>query len=144
MNRQRRTKRFFSGVAIVACMLMWVCNAVAQNTQDSISNLLYGTWFLKPSTPHNADTLTFKKVSFYPRGWGAQIQILQDGKFVDAYGAKCGNDNSIHSDKGSWKFSVQTMLLETTIDIDKQRGKSFRVISVDSDELTLLRTLDNK
>jgi hypothetical protein len=137
---QRRTKRFFSGALIITCIMILICNAIGQNTQDTISNFLYGNWFLKPTTPINADTLTFKKISFYPMNWGPQIQILQNEKFVDTYGAKCGNDNSIHSDKGSWKFSFQTMLFETTIDIDKQRGKKFKVISVNADELVLLST----
>ena len=140
MDRQQIAKRFFRQAMLFACMTLYVCYAAGQNSQDSISNLLSGTWFLNPATPLATDTLTFKKVSFYPMNWGPQIQILKDGKFVDAYGAKCGNDNSIHSDKGSWKFSFQTMLLETTIDIDKQRGKKFKVIFVDANELTLLKT----
>jgi hypothetical protein len=138
MDRQPRVKRFFSAAMFVACMTICVC--IAQNPRDSISNLLYGTWFLKPSTSLKSDTLAFKKVSFYPMGWGPQIQILQDGKLVDAYGAKCGNDNSIHSDNGSWLFAVQTMQFETTIDIDRQRGKKFRIVSVDANDLILLRT----
>ena len=130
MDRPLEIKRFLKNILVFACLTTCVLNSDAQNPQDSISNLLYGAWFLNPEIPQTADTLTFRRVSFYQMDFGPQIQIMQDGTF---------NDININSHKGSWKFSAQSMQLETTVAINRRFGKKFRVVSVDADNLILLK-----
>jgi hypothetical protein len=77
-----------------------------QNTDSTITNSipseLYGIWYLQYKYNGVYDTLTFSRTCHAPNGWGQRIEIDSDGNFVDAYSAKCGNDDAIHHSTGNW------------------------------------------
>lgn len=83
---------------------------------DNLPSELIGTWYLDGSL--SKDTLTFRKESTAPFNHGSRIEIHENGDFVDAYSARCGNDSKLHYDKGKWKINLSEMILTTTIPID--------------------------
>ena len=104
-------------------------------TADTITGKLIGTWYLDRQNSKN--TLIFSKTSIASRGWGERIEIHKNGDFVDAYGAKCGNDTKIHNNKGKWTFDSTTFIFKTTIPID-YRATTYQVEQVTNDRLIMI------
>jgi len=103
---------------------------------DTITPKLIGTWYLEKQ--ESKDTLTFHSTSIAPKGWGERIEIYKNGKFVDAYGAKCGNDGKIHNVKGKWTFDFTTSKFTTTVPID-YGSTSYKVYLITSERLILIK-----
>ena len=102
---------------------------------DSTSSKLLGTWYLTGQS--NTDgTMTFHRTTTAPMGWGSRIEIHENGDIVDAYSAKCGNDEKLHNDKGQWTLDLRTMNFRTTIPID-YKGTDYKIQKLDTTELIL-------
>ena len=97
---------------------------------DVVKQTLKGTWYVNNSYPnsHNGsgvliqDSLVFKRHSNGPDNLGDRIEIYEDGKFVDAYAADCGNDSGLHLDIGRWAFASNETIIMTTIPVFKNFG----------------------
>ena len=102
---------------------------------DKLPAEFIGTWYLESSL--SKDTLTFKKESTAPFNHGSRIEIYENGDFVDAYSAKCGNDSNLHHDKGKWKVDLSARILTTTIPID-HRAMVYKIEQVAENRLILV------
>ena len=109
---------------------------------------LKGTWYVNYSYPsfHNGsgviiqDSLVFKRHSNDPDNLGDRIEIYEDGKFVDAYSAGCGNDSGLHLDIGSWTLGSTETIIITTIPVFKNLGlncKKHKIVRLTAEVLVL-------
>lgn len=112
-------------------------NSDSLNIQLSTPDF-WGTWYLVYSYPYPADTMTFSRTTNEPHGWGQRIEINKNGVFVDAYSAKCGNDEAIHHSVGTWTYENNTKLFETTIPINF-KGKKYRLALLTTDKLLFVK-----
>lgn len=99
---------------------------------DSTTLKLYGTWYLKYNDQGKYDSLVYTRTSRAPRGYGQRIEISDDGKFVDAYSAPCGNDSAIHHTVGKWTFDSKTKYFETTIPVFRMGNKNKATVLTDT------------
>jgi hypothetical protein len=105
-------------------------------TTTSTASELYGTWYLQYNNQGKYDSLIFTRTCHAPHNWGQRIEINSNGDFVDAYSAKCGNDNAIHHTPGKWTYNAETKYFETTIAIFN-RGKKYKVTTLTNESLVL-------
>ena len=109
-----------------------------QGQADTTLSKLCRTWFLDWS--ESKDSLSFSSTRPESYGWGSRIEIHDNGDFVDAYSARCGNDGKIHHNAGTWTLDIQTMILRTSIPID-YRGTSYRIAKLDTNQLILIEVI---
>jgi len=99
---------------------------------------LYGTWYVVNRYPDTNDSLVFGRQSGNSYNWGDRIEIFDNGDFVNAYSAKCGNDDRIHNVKGHWTLDQTSMILTATVAIYMQ-DTAYKLSMVNADKLVLQR-----
>ena len=113
-----------------------------------IKQNLKGTWYVNYSNLSfqngsgviTLDSLVFKRHSNDPDNMGDRIEIYEDGKFVDAYAAGCGNDSGLHLDIGSWTLDSNETIIITTIPVFKNFGlncKKHKIVRLTPEVLVL-------
>ncbi len=105
-------------------------------TNDSLNQILKGTWYVVNYWPKTKDTLVFKRESNAPNNWGDRIEISENGVIIDAYSAPCGNDIRIHNTSGTWVLDYNSLILTTTIPIYLIRTKN-KILKLNTDSLIL-------
>lgn len=86
------------------------------------------------------DSLVFKRQSNTADNMGDRIEIYDDGKFIDAYSADCGNDSGFHLDIGTWSLGENETVIMTTIPVYKNLGmgcKKHKILRLTADVLVL-------
>lgn len=119
------------------CLQAFGQSADSLNIQHSTPDIL-GTWYFVYSYPYSTDTMTFSRTTKAPHGWGQRIEINKNGEFVDAYSAKCGNDEAIHHTVGTWTYDDNTKLFETTIPVNF-KDKKYKLSLLTPDKLLLVK-----
>ena len=107
-------------------------------SQDSapMTDSLAGTWYLTNPFPITNDSLVYERISAAPYNWGDRIEFNAPQIFVDAYSAKCGNDERIHNDSGTWIF-LNGSIIVTSIPISVDQGTKHKILSLTADKLIL-------
>ncbi|MCB9191090.1 MAG: lipocalin family protein [Flavobacteriales bacterium] len=108
---------------------------VRNDTSDINVEYLAHVWHL---TSSDGTQKTYSSTATNPHGWGATIQIHENGEFVDAYSARCGNDQNIRHDTGKWTLDKETMTLTTTFMVlFKKVTAEYQIMSLSDTELVL-------
>jgi hypothetical protein len=114
--------------------LLTALNSYGQASSQNDS--LAGSWHLL-NYSETSDTLIFERETIATiQHYGYRIELNKADLFVDAYSAKCGNDNNIHNDRGTWKISKDRVLI-TSIPISADKATRHKVVSVTGDRLIL-------
>jgi hypothetical protein len=101
---------------------------------SSVASTLSGKWFLANAISSANGDLIYKRF-VHPHNWGDRIEFNDSLNFVDAYSAKCGNDDNIHNTKGSWTLSDK--IIQTTIPIYTDKATKHEIVYLSADSLVL-------
>jgi hypothetical protein len=111
---------------------------VYDGTTDINLKHLTQVWYLTDSSGSDDNQKSYISMPTNAYRWGATIQIKENGDFVDAYSARCGNDENIHHDTGKWTLNKETMTLTTTfVVLFKKVSSEYKIISLSDTELVL-------
>ena len=138
MGENRYALKCFLTLVFVAFLYVTAC-AETTDRRDLLKDL-YGAWFVSCGYPDSNGTLVFSRNSPGPKrfNWGDRIEIYPDGNFLDAYSAKCGNDERIHSSRGVWTVNATTMVFTATVPV-ALRNKTYRITHLSADKLVFER-----
>ena len=121
-------------VILLALLLLTNSISFSQNLM-TMADSLAGTWYLSNSFPSTNDSLVYERVSNAPYNWGDRIEFNSSHSFVDAYSSKCGNDERIHNDSGTWELSK--IIIMTSIPISVDQGTKHKVLHLSAAKLVL-------
>lgn len=120
---------------ILLALLLLTNSLLYSQTLMTMADSLTGTWYLSNSFPSTNDSLVYERISNAPNNWGDRIEFNTSHGFIDAYSSKCGNDDRIHNDSGTWELS--TILILTSIPISIDQGTKHKVLHLTTAKLVL-------
>lgn len=107
-------------------------------SNDSLTQLLKGTWWVVNSWPAVKDTLIFAKKPHTTNFYGDRIEINENGEIIDTYSALYENDSIFHMTIGSWKLDKSGLIFTTSVPIFLDRKKN-KILELNAEKLVLLR-----
>lgn len=83
---------------------------MSSDNEKQSDQSIYGVWSEDRSETIRG-TLLLRRESPAPFNWGQRYDFQENGKLIDTYSARCGNDGSIHTWSGKWVLDRERNLL---------------------------------